>query len=466
MAKKEVKIRVTADNQVASGLNRVRSAMAETFAKIGVVTRSILGPVAMVTAAMMGIGKAAKWVAEAMNRQAASVRKIQLDNLTGQVDALKTAYENINKETKTFEDRLTDESKAIARRVEANDRLVESFKELQKQKALANLAPDDEAGRQEVEMRFKSGTAESDAVNQARDIQAKIEEAEKKAAARRTKAGRLSALMEEQRLSGRDALAKSEAAVAQAEKKRRGFTMLVAPGVVTAIEDDARAYAKAAQDLLKQQRTTSDEMEKAVQEEAGFLKEAAALRIELEAAKVAAVAKTAEATTEATIKAATVQATATADAQKKALAWMEQTEKELADIDKRITENMRGELTDRISMLENEQAKKEALAARSIQSIIDEAKAGEDAGKQSDRDWRKATELRNRMARGAKLGKKSQDWLNAFDQIERAKIDVVGLDAAAEQAKKQLDALQDQLKALDQLHTDLGQIKDALTRED
>jgi hypothetical protein len=272
--------------------------------------------------------------------------------------------------------------------------------------------------------------------------------------------------MEEQRLSGRDALAKSEAAVAQAEKKRRGFTMLVAPGVVTAIEDDARAYAKAAQDLLKQQRTTSDEMEKAVQEEAGFLKEAAALRIELEAAKVAAVAKTAEATTEATIKAATVQAAATADAQKKALAWMEQTKQELADIDKRITENMRGELTDRISMLENEQAKKEALAARSIQSIIDEAKAGEDAGKQSDRDWRKATELRNRMARGAKLGKKSQDWLNAFDQIERAKIDVVGLDAAAEQAKKQLDALQDQLAALDTLHTDLGQIKDALTRED
>jgi uncharacterized protein (UPF0548 family) len=81
-------------------------------------------------------------------------------------------------------------------------------------------------------------------------------------------------------------------------------------------------------------------------------------------------------------------------------------------------------------------AAKEA-AAKTIEGILAENKAKEDAAKQDEKDAKKAERLWDAKARGIRLGKGEEEWLDARNQIVQAR-------QALRKGGAQLGALQQQ----------------------
>jgi len=101
-----------------------------------------------------------------------------------------------------------------------------------------------------------------------------------------------------------------------------------------------------------------------------------------------------------------------------------------------------------IRELEKVQAKRKALAEKTVDDVLAEQAAQDAATKAQARNMKKAEELRARQERGVKLGKKQQAFLDAFDAIAAAQAGLGGGANAIQNAQNALKAMGDQTQKL------------------
>jgi hypothetical protein len=94
-------------------------------------------------------------------------------------------------------------------------------------------------------------------------------------------------------------------------------------------------------------------------------------------------------------------------------------------------------IKDEIALLKEKMAAAKEAAAKTIEGILAENKAKEDAAKQDEKDAKKAERLWDAKARGIRLGKGEEEWLDARNQIVQAR-------QALRKGGAQLGALQQQ----------------------
>jgi TP901 family phage tail tape measure protein len=114
--------------------------------------------------------------------------------------------------------------------------------------------------------------------------------------------------------------------------------------------------------------------------------------------------------------------------------------------------------------LEEAQAKRKEMAQKNVAGILAEAEAQKEAAKQFERDEKKALELRKRKARGIKLGRKAEEFLAAFEQIEAARAGIAGGAQAIQGARMRLQLLNKQEKTLKDIKGELQKTRKSLEK--
>ena len=76
---------------------------------------------------------------------------------------------------------------------------------------------------------------------------------------------------------------------------------------------------------------------------------------------------------------------------------------------------------DFLSRIQKEKAAVEELAKSRVQAVLDAAKAVKNEARSQEKDDKKAARLNESVKRKARLGKKEQDWLDAYNKISEAK---------------------------------------------
>jgi hypothetical protein len=120
----------------------------------------------------------------------------------------------------------------------------------------------------------------------------------------------------------------------------------------------------------------------------------------------------------------------------------------IADLNKQLLEKQKSErekeLQAELEGLEKIRAKREEIAAKTVDGFIEEQRAAKDAEKQKEADAKKADRLRKAEARGTRLSKSNREFLDAFTAIEEAG---AGLEED-DPIMKQLDVAKDNLEQL------------------
>jgi hypothetical protein len=166
--------------------------------------------------------------------------------------------------------------------------------------------------------------------------------------------------------------------------------------------------------------------------------------------------------------AADAAAAASANAEKKIAAIVNETAVVVAETDKQKKARADAELkatSDFLSRIKTEKASIEELAKSRVQTVIDKAKAVEDEEKSQAKDAAKAARLEASIKPGSRLGKKQQEWLDAYNKIDAAKTRFRDIERAEQAAdlklKKQQEAAalvaqQASAKSLKNIESTLG----------
>jgi chromosome segregation ATPase len=119
------------------------------------------------------------------------------------------------------------------------------------------------------------------------------------------------------------------------------------------------------------------------------------------------------------------------------------------------------DLQGEIAGLEKQQAEHRALAQRRVDDLINEQRQARDIEKDKAKEARRAEELEGRIARGAKLTRKDQEFLDAFRRIDAAKGELDPIQQQLDVARDNLQQLQDNnrtqadiLRELQEAHRD------------
>jgi hypothetical protein len=126
-------------------------------------------------------------------------------------------------------------------------------------------------------------------------------------------------------------------------------------------------------------------------------------------------------------------------------------------------------INEELRKLQEAQNKRKEIAGQTIAGILAEARAQEEARKQEAKDTRKALQLREKEARGIKLGREQREFLAAFERIQAARAGVAGGAVAIKGAQERLKLLDKQSKTLTEIQKELKQtradLKQLLTRK-
>jgi hypothetical protein len=137
-----------------------------------------------------------------------------------------------------------------------------------------------------------------------------------------------------------------------------------------------------------------------------------------------------------------------AKAEKDLAAARDEGAQSISDLNKQLLEKQKSErekeLQAELEGLEKIKAKREEIAAKTVDGFIEEQRAAKDAEKQKEADAKKADRLRKAEARGTRLSKSNREFLDAFTAIEEAG---AGL-AEDDPVMKQLDVAKDNLEQL------------------
>jgi len=104
----------------------------------------------------------------------------------------------------------------------------------------------------------------------------------------------------------------------------------------------------------------------------------------------------------------------------------------------------------------------EELAKSRVQAVIDEARAAKEVAKEKAKEDARAAELIGREERGTKLGKKDQEFLDAWKKIDAAKSIRARLADAGKSVEGQIKMAEDTLKCQEDIRDSLSNIEDTL----
>jgi hypothetical protein len=117
-----------------------------------------------------------------------------------------------------------------------------------------------------------------------------------------------------------------------------------------------------------------------------------------------------------------------------------------------------------IRALQEAQNKRKEIAEKTVAGVLAEARAKEEARKQEAKDTRKALQLREKEARGIKLGREQREFLAAFERIQAARAGVAGGAVAIKGAQERLKLLDKQSKALVDIKKELADTRKDLNK--
>ena len=106
----------------------------------------------------------------------------------------------------------------------------------------------------------------------------------------------------------------------------------------------------------------------------------------------------------------------------------------------------------------------EELARSRVQTVIDEARAQKEVAKEKEKEDARAKELIGREDRGAKLGKKDKEFLDAWKKIDAAKSIHARLKDAGKSVEGQISMEEDKLKVQEDIRDSLSNIEDSLDK--
>ena len=112
-------------------------------------------------------------------------------------------------------------------------------------------------------------------------------------------------------------------------------------------------------------------------------------------------------------------------------------------------------IKEEIKLIKKKAALNAATAKKTIDEILSENKTRKDAAKVWEKNVKKAEGLRGRQGRKAKLSKKDQEWLDAFEQIEGARKGLGAAKGQIDKAQQQLALVKKQTKNLKDVKTEL-----------
>jgi hypothetical protein len=121
-------------------------------------------------------------------------------------------------------------------------------------------------------------------------------------------------------------------------------------------------------------------------------------------------------------------------------------------------------INEEIRKMEEAQNKRKEIAGKTVAGILAEARAQEEARKQEAKDTRKALQLREKEARGIKLGREQREFLAAFERIQAARAGVAGGAVAIKGARERLKLLDKQSKALVDIKKELADTRKDLNK--
>ncbi len=136
-------------------------------------------------------------------------------------------------------------------------------------------------------------------------------------------------------------------------------------------------------------------------------------------------------------------------------------EKRQNELEKQIASERKRRAAEEVAQLKRRMAERQQLAAGTVAAWMAEQKAAKAADREREREAAKAKRLRDAMGRGARLGQRQRDWLNAFEHIEAAQKDIDPGGALAKRlqaAQDQLSEMQEQTKTLAEMLKELGSI--------
>jgi hypothetical protein len=131
-------------------------------------------------------------------------------------------------------------------------------------------------------------------------------------------------------------------------------------------------------------------------------------------------------------------------------------EKKLADEKKKLEEKA---LRDRLDELKKQQQANQQVANQRVQDVINAAQQERDIEKDRAREARRAEELEAAVGRGTRLGRREQEFLDAFRKIDAAQQQVDPIQNQIDIAQQQLDAMKDDGEKLDAIKIELEQTR-------
>jgi hypothetical protein len=373
-----------------------------------------MGPVAVIIAAVMALSKAFAWVSEVAGRYGKMLRTIQGDNeaagikrLTDSVKKLTTAYAEAN----AAADRQASISKGRTDALRAEER---ATLDLAKAKAIAALDPADKEGRERVEKQFDEQAAQAAGQQKAADLLAEQTREQEKAA----RAVALVATLKEKSEAAYGRIVRANADVLRSTQRMVGGVKVKSK--FEEKKEDLTGAQKRATDAVDAFRQINEEIKKAQAQAETSTATAAAKWREAAAAKVEEQARAMTVETQAVIDNQDEITKLQKEAADKRVAIAEETARLIAD----------AELSKQEDVLNAEKEKVEAklkaseeIAKMTVAEFIDKQKGERDETKRTEDEAARRAKLAEKQARGVKLSKGDQEFLDAAKAIAAAKLE-------------------------------------------
>jgi len=459
MANHEINIILRAKNGIAAGLASAQGSVQAFGKSLQSATREALGPIAALIGAYMFLNKVIGMVQGVLDRKNKAIRGEDEAKAKAATESLSKSYDQLTKAIKLRNEAIKDGQKVADIELKSTRALIAAQRELTKQQEMQGVDPADKAAIDAINLKYAEIDATEKAAQTEQDLREKQKRLLDEAASKRQEA---IALGKEEQMQSRKAIELANMAAKYSEQSgsasfKRKFGK--------AASEEAAAAGKTAQDaadkILEQYRRTREAKDAAAAAAIQADREAAAMSAEIQAASTSQLALTLEQQTAAAQKAAQERV----EAERKAADEIQKIRDDIAkaeddrqkELDAQHDAHQKKQLANELAANQEKLAAAKDLSKKKIADFIAEAQQKKADAKQEARDAAKEAELEGQLQRGTKLSRKEQEWLDARKAIKGAGKDVVDLEKAGAEIRRQQDLLNAQKQIIA-----LGKIEDEL----
>ena len=452
MANHQINIILRAKNRIAAGLASAQGSVQAFSKSLKTMISASLGPIAAVIGAFMLLKKIIGWVQSAVDAKNKAMREGDEIKAKAATEALAKSYDQLTKAIALRNEAIKNGQKVADIELKGTRALIAAQRELAKQQEMRGVDPADKAAIDAVNAKYAEMDATEKAAQKEADLMQQRRRLMDEAASSRQEAIALAKEEEKQSRKASELARQAQQYAQQSSSSKFRATH----GKEAAAE--AAAAGKAAQDaadaIVKQYQKTREAKNAALTAAIQAEKEAAAMTSEIQAAGLDKLNLTLEQQTAAAQKAAQERV----EAERKAADEIQKIRDDIAkaeddrqkELDAQHDAHQKKQLANELAANQEKLAAAKDLSKKKIADFIAEAQQKKADAKEEARDAAKEEELEGQLKRGTKLSKKEQEWLDARKAIKGAGKDVVDLEKAGADIRRQQDLLnaQDQIKAL------------------